>query len=105
MKTYRVGPPDYAADRTLRAFRILFPAGHYLNNGVPGEAKETFSLRDYTPDPRCPEPRDPEVVSEEVTVIYTESMNGHMREACVVGTSPARVVAYLNLGKDVTEIA
>jgi len=100
MKTYRVGPKDFEADKKMTAYEIIFPAYHYMAGDSPFPKTE-FWRRPYKPDSRYSEPLDSEVTQEKVEIRYTRVLNGRVSQPNLIWAKPERILLACTHGRDI----
>jgi len=99
---YRVGPQDFSANNEMVAWRITYPAGHYMIEDCMGfVSNPTFALFPYHPHPEIPDPLDSRVRSERIRVSYPEYLNGGPGQPTLINATPGRVIDALIYGVDV----
>lgn len=105
MQTFRVGPDDFPVWREIRAYRVTFPAGHYLGHPeTSGLPNVEYWTTPYQPRSNCPEALDSQVTCEEVRVLHTEHLNGGPNQPTLIEATTQRVLNALQTEKDIREL-
>ena len=101
MMTYEITTKDFPTDQATNAFRVVFPANHYMTVGPFPEAR--FMTKAWKNHTQVPKSEDHEVTSEPVVIRHANLLDGGPHEPALIEATADRVVSHCNDSHELTD--